>query len=174
MCCHVLEQAVLQGCKQVFGVSRPRQVVPPAPKQTLECGPRLAPRLDSLAPGASPMRHSKWLPVTCCPVSYSNTRQSFNPEYYRLVQAASNIIPNRPRETVAKRPFSHFGRTWADETAKVRPPVSLRETPDRKCPATAAPSSAQRNQPCPLALRCHHRAWRAADPSCLPTGSGAN
>ena len=97
MCCHVLEQAVLQGCKQVFGVFRPRQVVPPAPKQALECGPRLAPRLDSLAPGASPMRHSKWLPVTCCPVSYSNTRQSFNPEYYRLVQAASNIIPNRPR-----------------------------------------------------------------------------
>ena len=42
------------------------------------------------------MHHSKWLPVTCCPVSYSNTRQSFNPEYYRLVQAASNIIPNRP------------------------------------------------------------------------------
>ena len=26
--------------------------------------------------------YSKWLPATCCSVSYSNTRQSFNPGYY--------------------------------------------------------------------------------------------
>ena len=26
--------------------------------------------------------YSKWLPATCCSVSYSNTRQSFNPVYY--------------------------------------------------------------------------------------------
>ena len=29
--------------------------------------------------------YSKWLPATCCSVSYSNTRQSFNPGYARSV-----------------------------------------------------------------------------------------
>ena len=86
----VLPRIGAGGCCKVAnkysGSFAPGRWFPPAPKQTLECGPRLAPQLDSSTLGASPMRHSKCLPGTCCPVSYSNTRQSFNPEYCRLVQ----------------------------------------------------------------------------------------
>lgn len=37
--------------------------------------------------------YSKWLPATCCSVSYSNTRQSFNPGYYSSFRGTRNILP---------------------------------------------------------------------------------
>ena len=40
--------------------------------------------------------YSKWLPATCCSVSYSNTRQSFNPGYYSFFRGTRNILPTDP------------------------------------------------------------------------------
>ena len=68
---------LLQGCIQIFGVLRPKQVVS-AGVQTRK---RVwASRLDSCQFSNVSHAHSKWLPVTCCSVSYSSTCQSFNPE----------------------------------------------------------------------------------------------
>ena len=67
---------MLQGCTQIFGVLRPKQVVS-AGVQTRK---RVwASRLDSCNFSNVSHAHSKWLPVTCCSVSYSSTCQTSTP-----------------------------------------------------------------------------------------------
>ena len=81
---------MLQGCIQISGVFRPKQVVS-AGTQTEDRVWSL--RLDSRVSSSVSHAHSKWLPSTCCSVSYSNRDRLFNPEFdpaFRNTQYITN------------------------------------------------------------------------------------
>ena len=67
---------MLQGCKQVSGVFRPKQVVSAGVQTRCRV---CASRLDSCRFPNVSHAHGKWLPATCCSVPYYSTRQTFNP-----------------------------------------------------------------------------------------------
>ena len=54
--------------------------------------------------------YSKWLPATCCSVSYSNTRQSFNPGYYSSFRGTRNILPTKTDDAGAAAQPKRRGR----------------------------------------------------------------
>ena len=81
---------LLQGCIQISGVFRPKQVVSAGTQTESRVW---ALRLDSCASSSVSHAHSKWLPCTCCSVSYSNRGRLFNPEFvpaFRNTQYITN------------------------------------------------------------------------------------